>query len=40
MDKGKSVRAVSTKGHADLIGGHAFFFFFFLLSILCIECRL
>ena len=39
MDKGKSVRAVSTKGHADLIGGHAFFFFF-LLSILCIDCRL
>ena len=34
MDKGKSVRAVSTKGHADLIGGHAFFFFFFIVYTL------
>ena len=34
MDKGKSVRAVSTKGQADLIGGHAFFFFFFIVYTL------
>ena len=34
MGKGKSVRAVSTKGHADLIGGHAFFFFFFIVYTL------
>ena len=34
MDKGKSVRAVSTKGHADLIGGRAFFFFFFIVYTL------
>ena len=34
MDKGSSVRAVSTKGHADLIGGHQLFFFFFSLYFL------